>query len=218
MAIPAGTIKVVLSGTLNGGEIWETGFWLSGPANATAAELNALAKLVADEMTIASPAGGIAALMGHFADGKCAFTEVRTYLYQGGTTASVIGTYTVPQTATTVGVGSPKQPDQCCIVLTLRSDLAGRRHRGRMYLPVQGATLGTDGEVAKSETDTVTAAFARSFDAIGKPGSALAIVSQVGVGDVTLVSSVTMDTRLDIQRRRANRQVITARSVAALTP
>lgn len=209
MAIPSGLVKITLHGTLVGGEIWETGFWIAGAAGLTAGDMNQLARDVDTAVSKSTaPAGGIFTIAGHFWSGATAYTGVKAYAYSGGAQASAIGAF--DRVAPLTGVGATKAPDQVAIVLTLRTNLAGRSHRGRMYLPCTGPSYEADGQLAKSETDLVTTAWSSTFSALAVPAGRRVVVLSKVLGSTQDVSAVTMDTRMDIQRRRANRQVATA--------
>lgn len=129
--------------------------------------------------------------------------------------------YTKTASASGTG-GASTMPAECAAVLTLRTDVRGRRYRGRIYLPAPisaSSSLAADGTIA---TTTVNAALNQ---AAGMVTAAAAVqwrpvVASYGkslVNDpsdphdkipvtwtpfATPITSFTMDNRFDVQRRR----------------
>lgn len=196
-------------GKLPGGEIWNSGFWLDREniAESTPLAMNQLASDVATAMTKATAPIGLMLVTRNVLWGAgTTFDGVRTYFYDGGTTASTVGGFDL--VAPVVGAGAIVQPDQVAMVLTLRTDLAGRRSRGRMYLPANKAAIDASGNVDLANIQLIVDAASTSFGLLKvAPSQQLVVVSRVG-GTKTPVTSLSMDTRPDIQRRRANKQAI----------
>lgn len=202
MAIPLGYSRNVIHGTLEGGEIFEWGFWIAAaPTDAAAA--SAQASAIATAYTSAVATGSPAHALMSTGD---AITEVRVYSYPtGGPNATYVGTAPLSE----AGSGTSTCPNQVAVCVTLETGLAGRRNRGRVYLPATHPGTLVAGQLG-SATVTAVALFMQKFlqnvnSGVGQP---VVVLSQVAslANDVTVVR---IDSRLDIQRRRANRQPAT---------
>lgn len=198
---------MVLHGTMAGGEIWETGFWMSDTGVTDASLANALAQLLAQTLNANDESGALAQMALEFWTGAITWTEVRVYGYpNGGTKAAFVGLYELPSGVT--GTGTTTLPNQVCLVLTLNTGLAGRSHRGRMYIPIAKATLDASSELTSQLlTDFVTTWRTFFSDVNASDAGEIVVVSQ-SLGAFSPLSSVKADSRLDIQRRRANQQSI----------
>jgi len=111
-------------------------------------------------------------------------------------------------------------PNQICMVVSLRTEHAGRRFRGRMYLPVNASalTLGT-AQWTGTQTAIVAntwAAYFNDWNGSGDNGT-ISVVSRVGAGEATPVSGVLVDTIPDTQRRRRNKLAAVGISAAVVT-
>lgn len=216
MAIPADTARIVFNGKMPNGEIWSTGFWVHGGVPTSAGEANALAELAFDEFLANDDSGAMRISIEDLMNAATSLTDIKAYCYPtGGPTAPYIGDYVLPTAK--VGTVGGHLPNQVAIVLTLRTGIAGRRHRGRMYLPMTGLTMAADGQVAQTDLATQTDAWALAFsDWNAADTPKIVVVSQVGTA-YTPVTSVTMDSRADVQRSRAASEAILRRSVGALS-
>lgn len=223
MAIPAGVSRIVFSGAMPNGEIWSTGFWIQGDTPTTDSEANALAELAFDEFSASDSSGAMRVTIENLGTAQQIWNEVKTYCYPtGGPTATVIGSFTLPSPV--VGEGTVPGPNQLSTVLTLRTALAGRAHRGRMYLPAMGIPMASDGQLSQAVMDLVVGAWKLGFSDWNAASTGKIVVvstSQKGneayPGAATLVTQVTMDSRMDIQRSRANSETILRGSSATLT-
>lgn len=212
MPIPVNVSRVSLIGAGPGGEIFDTSFWLSGQAPQSEVIANAQADAIGDLLNDAT----LDTLRGWIA-GPSAYQELRLYSYpDGGPVASYIGVR--PLTAG-IGNAAGRNVPQACVVVSLRTGFAGRRNRGRMYLPANGMPAGSDHQFAAANVATLAAAMGSFFsdvNALTDVGN-VSVVSQAGAaGGVTPVTSIIVDTKVDIQRRRADAIVPTASSVIAV--
>lgn len=203
MAIPAQQTKVVLHGTLLGGEEFDPGFWLDGDAPISDAAAGVLAASIA---SIFEGSTAFAALRSILST-DCAYTEVRVYGYPtGGPRATAVGA--APVTGGT-GTGDTTNPLQVCCCLTLQTANSGRRNRGRIYLPMTSSGALSAHEIASITLSAVVEGFAAFLGSITSsgPGPVPTVVSFAGSA-TNHITSVKGDTRPDIQRRRANREAI----------
>lgn len=215
MSIPAGVTHVVFGGDLPGGERWQSGFWVSGAVPADAGVATANADLWWAQLTAADASGAMRVTFTH-AGSSVSMRYVRVYPYPSG---GPIAPYVGEHTGSIIGASTDTLPNQCALVVTLRTALSGRRHRGRMYLPVTGLPLGSSGGQANTAHVTEIAdAWGTCFsdwNASGDNGK-IVVVSPTG-SSFSPVTTVSVDTRIDIQRRRANKQSINAVKTHAVT-
>lgn len=203
MPIPANVARISLTGTLIQGEQFDTSFWVAGGVPANQADANDLAEQVAAIPSLTTiGAGGPRTML----DVTSAYTEVRVYSYPtGGPSASFIGTAAIdPGTGVSAEASLPLQ---CCIVASLRTGFAGRSRRGRMYFPVTALSL-VSHQMSEADLDAFAGVMKSIFDAVNAftdPALVVSVVSQT-LGDHSPVATVTADSRIDIQRRRAEGQ------------
>lgn len=211
MSIPAGVSKVVLVGTLPQGEIFNTGFWTAGNVPSTQAAANSLCSAYASLVTT-----HLVAAFGGYMSTLASFDRVNLYGYTaGGPTAGIQGTAAISGGAGTMSTSY--LPLQSAWVATLRTPYPGRSRRGRMYFPITNHAL-TNWQFTQAETTALTTAVRNFLNAVNGTASSgfVSVVSQVGAGSSSGVTLVTGDSRLDIQRRRANREVELFQSSVAI--
>jgi len=213
MAIPASTVHVQIRGTAPQGEIFQWGFWLGSTTITSEATANALALDVWNHF-VTFALGTATSLI----PSTASYTEVRVYCYPtGGPTATFIGVHTpTPAPGTSAGNSLPLQ---CAAVVSLRTGFAGRQARGRLYLPVSANTLVTHQLTSATITNIANAweTFLEAVSTLAAVGS-VSVVSQVGSGTVRPVTQLIVDSRLDIQRRRANGEQVLFTQVRVVTP
>lgn len=217
MGIPAGANRIVLRGVMPGGEIFETGFWMTGTGVASEATANALAEIIAGTLNSSDASGAMRISSVALWKASVSWTEVRVYAYNGGTAAAWIGSFilTPARTGTSSGAVLSNQTSMC---LSLRTGLAGRRNRGRMYLPVNGLALDLDGQWTVAQVGPIAAAWAQAFTDINASDTGkIVVVSSVG-STAHQVTSVIIDTRPDVIRRRANQQNVNGRISFSVAP
>lgn len=201
MAIPADTCRAVLVGSAPGGEIFETGFWLKVNSALTLSQVNDLAAFLSDEFT------GTARLpLAALIKTDTSYDTIKVYAYpSGGPTATWVGEAPVN---TGHGSASSNSPLYMCMVASLKTGLAGRTHRGRMYLPASGLDLTDAHRLNAAKAAAACTGLANWFQAInGGPAPAdakVAVVSQKNTSWLE-VSQVTIDDKPDVQRRRENK-------------
>jgi hypothetical protein len=214
VTIPIGTIRCSLRGTLPQGEQFNTSFWLADSPIVTGAQTQDAAALIATAWnTTGGPAVGATFSVGTRVD------EVRLYAYPfGGPTATFIAA--APVTAG-VGVATTNLlPLQTCLVVSLLSAFAGRTKRGRMYVPLTSNALVAH-QTNVTPPNIIATGMKGFFDALNAQSGSLgkvSVVSQKGAGGSVPVRSLKIDSRCDIQRRHANRQVATTNFTATLAP
>lgn len=211
---PAGTIKAIIGGTLPSGEEFAWGFQMENGVGTT--------QLVLDEL-----AGSVSAAVANnlltptvkgYYNVNVVFTTVTLYLYAGGTDAQLISTTGIPDGAGT-NANAPV-PNQCAIVVTLNTGVPGRSNRGRSYLPCVAANqVGADTQLSQTVCTTLAQAYASMLEAIatGSPADAVPAVASATKGASRPIVSVTVDSKIDTQRRRARNEQALRRATAALS-
>ena len=192
--------RVTINGLLPGGEIWATQFWLDDVLIGTQANLDDLASVCATAL-----AGQEGLLLKTLSATSFLSGLTVRYYPAGSTAASLQSTPTFTQSA---GTGTKNNPNQSCIVASLRSGVPGRRNRGRMYWPNTGGDLGADGLITAAMATNIGSGLANMFGAINNPGSTeggwVSVLSRL-TGAAQHVLNVQVDRRPDVQRRRANK-------------
>lgn len=222
MALPLGHwIRLQVGGAMVN-DTWSTGIWFSGLAEATptAAQISqwALNALTDFNTLVWSPATN--SLKSANAS-YCTLATARAFFYidnniqQSGTAAITA----VP------GTGSSPHPPYAALVATTLTGLAGRRNRGRMYLPVTGLAVSS----STGQQNGSPAAFANNLAAWindrgtwatgpGWPVNAVSPVVMTQTGSAPqVITALRMDSRFDTQRNRENKLVPAVTSSAAVT-
>lgn len=198
MAVPTPAhVRINIIGTLPGNEVFAFGFDSLGEAgNQTTLDANTAAV-----KTYLQGSTGSVLDLKSLLNNLSAFTQVKGYSYgAGATSASFIST----QFLNVAGTGTIIHPNQVALVASLRSVTAGRRSRGRMYLPANGIPLAGQAQVNNA---VVTAVATAVKDLLKAQGSAIdpVVISRVAQAAYP-VRQVVVDSRLDTQRGRANKQ------------
>lgn len=201
MSIPAGCERIQLRGHLGTTEIFETGYWLNN-AVLNQDDANTVA---AQEVGLLTSSGLMTALTGLLSTDS-GYDELRLYSYpNGGPTAEFVGAADI-----TDGVGTLAQngPFQVALVATMLTGRSGRSYRGRAYMPYLGLSYASASHNYGLDVTPLVTAWA-DFGGAHVSTQALAVVSQVGAGAITPITAFRVDNRVDIQRRRANKQLAT---------
>lgn len=146
------------------------------------------------------------------------YSGVSAYGYSGtpdddatGSSDGIIGV------AQGTGTGAARLPLQTALVATVKTALTGASYRGRLYLPYTAGALGSNHQVSNDDTDAFVAIAGILLEqmqiAWGSTDSSSAS-GEVGVWSptknlFTIATHVTVDTRTDVQRRRAANQSAT---------
>jgi hypothetical protein len=202
MGIPAGSRKVVLTWSLPGGDKAQCAFWESGAVAGDATDTTA--GLMAASGLFTTWIGTIKPLW----SSTTVLSGLDLYLYTGGTAASEHGHADL----NIIGTGGQNHPNQCACVLTLRTALASRRGRGRMYIPANGVVVGT-GVMAAGIVDAAVTGTASHFSGINAAAAIkVVVVSQTGSLS-SQVTQVSADYVPDTQRRRVNKLTSSRKTV-----
>jgi hypothetical protein len=206
------TTRIVMQGHLGASEIFETGVGImdfAPPSAAAATEMatdwiaNLAIPAKAQLLNLISPDSG--------------YDTCRVYSYPtGGTVATFIGEALFTGW---VGTASGNNPNQVCMCMTTLTGLAGRKNRGRLYLPCNGQPIQPGHVFLTAELTNVVDAMATTFttwNAGGDEGT-VAVIS-LAASAANPVTQLSIDNVPDIQRRRANKMSTAIRSTAVVTP
>lgn len=213
---PANVTRMVLTGALPGGEIWSTGFWMIDTGVSSNGEASAQAEVITFTLNSSDASGAMRIVAANLWNNQVKWLKTLCYHYvAGGTSADFSGEWVLPTPR--VGGLTNGLPNQCAAVLSLRTDLSGRRNRGRMYLPAQGAALQVDGQLQDTVAAAVADGWALAFTDINASDAGKIVVMSAVGSTATQVSLVRMDSRLDVQRSRANKQSVDSVANATVT-
>jgi hypothetical protein len=109
-------------------------------------------------------------------------------------------------------------PNQCCIVVTLKTGVAGRRNTGRIYVPLTKWNVGAGGQLASTDVTNIAGWWSALFTQLNSAASPahVGVLSQK-YGTYHSATALTCDTKVDIQRRRANRLAATSKATVTVT-
>lgn len=214
MAVPANAVKCVVSGTLAGAEVFAHSQWFDGTGIVgDDVKMDALSGVITSAIQNNLLVSGFLGLF----PSTTHWTQDTEYFYGGGGELVYTAINTINGKAGDV-VGSPL-PNQNAVVVSLRTDRAGRSYRGRSYLPGIGAgAMQTTGQMSAAQATTIVNAYADFLQAVkDSADGAPPIVCSPTRGAMTPLSYVQVDTRLDTQRSRATRQAATATEFVSIT-
>jgi len=201
-------LKLVIGGTIGGGiEEWSTGVHFTPPTgDVDSPTLSAWANQVKQDFAFVGSYFNIKNL---FSTGV-AITTVSAYHYPETGPADFVGTSSA---SAAPGTGAAVLPPQIAVVATLRTALAGRRNRGRMYLPAMGGEFGISGGqsyrfTGAGDVADEVAEWLLAMAAAWPGPEAIQPVVYSAVGQtLTPVSEVSVGDVFDTQRRRRDELV-----------
>lgn len=224
MSKPYDSIRLVISGTIAGVQSWSCGITVAPTATGQFSPEPNQAILdtwvqnrvvnVRDMFTLAGTRNTtLKSLMGS----STQVDGLDAYFYPSGSDISTVQS-TANFGAAIVGTSTVQLPAQAAVVASLRSGQPGRRGRGRLYLPLTGATIDNTLHLQTLPMQDVAQRVAQLLTDIGN--------SQVGGLDVDavvgstfgayVITSVVVDNDIDTQRRRSDKIVATQRPVQAV--
>lgn len=213
-------IKCVVGGQLAGAQRWSVGFWFGyqGPTGEPSPE--AMTTLAGQWYTdwinrawSTTTSLKISSLIGS----RGTVDSVRAYWYpETESQATVVGVSTA---AATAGTGTVQGAPQVAMVCTLLTGQAGRRYRGRVYIPAPVVTNTTANvltpdpqALATTIADFLSAARLRAI--IG--GTLYPGVRSIAADTTQPITSVRVDNVADTQRRRRDKIAPTAYGAASI--
>jgi len=212
---PAHAVKQVFSGTTQGGEVFAHSLWFDFGSQPSQADLDNFC--ATSRLTFNSQVG-ITAVKSALPN-TTAYTNLTLYSYAGGPNADLVSQNGVALACT--GTASNALPDQLCMVMSILTGIPGRSFRGRSYLPAcAAASLATTGQAGSGTCDTFANAWAGYINGMqagggGTPAVTL-VVASAARSLMTPAILVSVDSRLDTQRRRSAKQVVTYKKQVAV--
>jgi len=192
----ANVTRFAFGGQIQGGgrwvNVWHMNYTGGGFATQAAATIgaNELAKLY-DSSVIVGGQGWIPAFG---AGGET--LDKADVINLDGTSA----TFSLPYTITGPG-GTPGEAAECAHVLTLRTGFRGRSHRGRVFLPQVQNSQVANGQLNAAIPPLIIARFNSIFTTLAGL-SWVPVVASYKLGTATPITSVSMDTLVDVIRGR----------------
>lgn len=210
MAIPVGSVKLVFAGNLQGGEKFAHGFWFN--AGATPISQSQLDANLAGATLTFNTQLGTAAIKALYPT-TTTYNTITAYSYAGGPNVDLVSG---PATPTAwAGTAGGAMPNQICIVMSLRSGNPGRSFRGRSYLPgLQNTAIGNDGQLVAANRTTLGNAWKAFLQGVAAGGGGTTamppIIMSAARSAKTPMLTFQIDSRMDVQRRRAAKQIVTS--------
>lgn len=207
-------IYYVFSGTLPGGEVWNTGY-RTGTAVVTLDQLTSLVGLIG--ASFGAHLFGANTGIKEFNPASVTYVGCTGYLVPATGPSLLVAQYS-EATPLTGSASAQTAPNQTALVASLRSARAGRSNRGRMYLPFLAPTFveGTGRIVAGYAVQAATGMAAFLSTANGEQGGTTpagpfpaSIQSQTEAGTPALVTAVLVGNVADTQRRRRDKLIET---------
>lgn len=205
MPIPAyQRYRLVVSGTIVVSQTWSCGLMFTAgtsdfPTQAQMDTWTAAAATLFHTWWTGSPG------VGGLASADTVLNACKGYSLPPGTDKADL--MSVAPITPTNGTGSLSLPTQTSAVASLRSSNPGRSGRGRIYVPCTGAVMATHQLTSGEASDLAasTAALITGLNAVPLGVLDLTCVVASGTGGgAHPITHVIADSRVDIQRRRAN--------------
>lgn len=203
MAYPQHAVKFVLNGKVPSGEVFAHSQWFDGTASDTDDDARSLASglLAADWLT-----NFLTTTVKSYFANTVSWVGWNAYWYAGGPAAA--HSYGADYVTPAVGTGGTSVlPAQMCTVMSQRTGRPGRSYRGRAYLPgVVPSQVTTTGLVTGTLAQDLATAYADWLSTVkADAGHMIGVVASSRLSAMTPITQVSVDTRLDVQRTRANK-------------
>lgn len=217
MPIPLGYSRSTFYGTLSGGEIFNWSLWMDqAPADNAAAQTQAQAFATKfQQLNDTPPASSVTPCQ--LVSNQATYVGCRVYGYTTNSgKATTIGDAVINRPGTSQT--AVYLPNQVAVCVTLKSATAGRSATGRVYLPINSWTVQSNGQLSSSTPASIAnwmAQFITALNTAAGAGRHIGVLSQKH-GTFAPVVTTKVDSRLDIQRRRANRQTAVGTGIGAV--
>lgn len=206
MPIPAGVDRCVFYGHLPGGEIFNWSLWINS-ASIDQAATQAWATTLAGLWKGINNTPGVSDMpWTKVLQSSAGYDGVRVYSYPIGNAPAAHVADASLGAVGNASSGTPL-PNVVATAVTLKTALAGRSYIGRVFLPATNQVLDSNGLMQSSTVDGLASSMQHLIQAInGAPGGYAVCVVSGKTGAKTPVTSVRIDSKCDVQRRRENRQ------------
>lgn len=204
MSKPYPAVKIVISGQIQGVQSWSCGLWVwHSTLSPSHAQLQTYISDLYGPLNVwLAAAGGPMKLCS--ADTEA--NHLAVYYYPPN--SDVATEQAEGSLGVFVGLGSNSIPTQSSVVLSLRTGLPGRVNKGRLYWPATGPAL-TSHQIASALAGTLastTATAIAGINALTLDGDNATVAVATSLRDFPAdVTQVVVDSRVDTQRRRADK-------------
>lgn len=205
MGIPANAVKITYNGHLSNGEIFSWGSWFDALTALTQAELDSLLSTATTAFASDLQAQQVIQL-----DTGSGYDGAKAYYYDGsGPHAALISEESLSVVGSSSGTDMPLQT---CAVASLRTGRPGRSYRGRIYFPYLEGAL-TSHQFPSTFCSNFATDVANYLTAIktasgGGFRAADPVVMSSMKSAMTPITQVLVDSKPDVQRRRAESEAI----------
>lgn len=218
MAIPLGVprLKIVLYGTLSANQTWSCGFNMVNTSGTTVtptqSQLDGYAEGVWTNMKLAANLGKLTP----YATAACLFQGVRAYYIPANTNKAAYLGQSSSASLTGAASSAQQHPNQAAIVATHVGSSLGRTSTGRVYLPLQGASMISDGTFQPTATPNIALGWANVISMVN--ATRLATVAYVAstvstkTGTSSAITAVRVDNVYDTVRARRDKVIATSKS------
>ena len=219
---PNNTQRLSVGGDTYGGEVWECTLWFKPTViGDTVPDNNGDAATTLDNMTTGTEWDTLAGALVRFLPTSGGINKAKLYCYPGGGSAAAA---IAEKTLTVAGTGTGgTTPLQTSLVATLLTGQAGRSYRGRIYVPAPNISISSDHQVSLSDITAVANGVAQYLSwtklaAILPSGNGLlGVVASEKRLAATSITQVRVDSKPDVQRRRAAKLAAARQYLADVT-
>lgn len=208
-------VRWIMRGSIDAGQSWSAGLSFLYDGSVGAGDLFAWLSVLGTPLTTWAAATGCFQFHN---SASCSITSMSAVQYLAGATHAG-STSSVLLGSPIVGSSTVQNATQCAIVVSTGTGLASRHARGRFYMPATGIHVGTNNQMtsaAAGQIATATKTLINSIAAITLgTGATIPAVAVPGSTPPVPLINVSVDTRADVQRRRANK-IVGTRSVVSL--
>lgn len=214
------TIGLHLRGQLLGPDIFDMGLYFTPSGTATVpSDASTLAALLAEIVGLTAFTA-LTTELRTYIHSSDKFTQWALYSYPSGGSHAAAA---VNQNVSLAGTAATRVlPNQCAVVVSLRSPFAGRQNRGRFYVPVTTQNVITSGTSQLTSTNCTSLATAVNNFLSSMNGHSFTNVAGNALrpcvssrGNSALILTVLVDSIIDTQRRRRNK--VSANNTASQT-
>lgn len=202
-----------------GGALGTASDWTNSLEYSLGAPITSLATLqTIVNATFAALSASTAFKTGFMSDSTCSFVKALVYNSDTGP-ADLVATSSGTAIASTNG---PTHAPQVCVVASLRSNVAGRSYRGRIFVPYRGNNISAAG-VVSSAGQTIIAAYVNAINTafvVAATTSSVAaawIVYSPKTGSMTPLANIQVGTQCDTIRHRNRNRAETYAAFAITT-
>lgn len=213
-------LKWVIEGTMESTQTWSCGFYTSHSGTddpPTPAQLAACLNDLSDAFE------EWASVCKAYWSAQTSYTGVALYAYDPNTIRARSVSRLTDDAI--VGSGAAPHPTQTSLVASMRTELSGASSRGRCYMPYTAGTLDVSSQVPAGDCTTIANSWATLLTAVNSQDldphgitNQQCVVASFTTATAIRIDTVVVDSRPDIQRRRADNVPILRQHVSPVGP